>query len=308
MIVVTGARGFVGRRVVDALGPTGGVVRGLVRTTTAESLSGTVAIGDLESADLAPVLLGAKVVIHCAARAHVLREQRREVETLYHRANHDATVRLARAAVAAGVTRFIFLSSIKVLGEATTGRPFRAEDAPAPEDPYGRSKAAAEVSLREITDCGGMELVIIRPPLIYGTGARGNLARLVTLVRRGIPLPFGSVSNRRSLVAVESVAELVASVALAPTGVGGIYHVADLESVSTAAMIRALADGCRRSPRLVAIPPGLIAAAARFAGHSGVARRLLGSLEVDPGETSRRFAWQPRISPLPGLAAMAATA
>ena len=185
----------------------------------------------------------------------------------------------------------VFISSIKVLGERTVDRPFHPDDPHAPIDPYGRSKAAAERSLSEIAARTGLELVVVRPPLVHGRGAAGNLAMLARLLLKRIPLPIASIDNRRSMVGAGSLAELLLQAASATAT--GTYHVSDRYPISTPTLVRALGRGLKVRPILLPFPPGLLRMAGKLAGRSAVMERLGGSLEVDAASTVRDFEWQP---------------
>jgi UDP-glucose 4-epimerase len=218
--------------------------------------------------------------------------------------NCAGTLRLAAAAQRAGVARFVFVSSVKVNGEATAAAPFRDDDPPQPVGPYAASKWAAEQGLAELASGGGMEVVILRPPLIYGPGVKANMLGLLKLCRRGVPLPFGAVDNRRSLLYLGNLVDAIRRVVEAPPHPGcRTYLLRDGEDLSTAALVRALAAGLGRPPRLLAIPPRWLGAALALAGRGAAAERLLGSLTVDDSRFRTDFAWQPPFSAAQGLAA-----
>lgn len=297
-VVVTGANGFVGRPCCKALTDAGHDVTAVVRTPArGEGLAARriVPLGDLTAdTEWASVMAGVDCVVHLVARTHVLNEQGADAEKVYHAANVGVLEGLAEAALRAGVARFVFVSSIKVNGEATYGKPFTAADAPAPEDAYGRSKAAAEQRLREIALRGGMEFVILRPPLMYGPDVRGNMARLFSLVDKGVPLPFGSISNARDILAASAFADLIALAVVSPEAKNHVFLARDGAPVSTPALVRAIAGALGRKARLVPFPVGVLAAVGRWTAHEGEVQRLIGDLEIDDGETRARLGWKPR--------------
>jgi nucleoside-diphosphate-sugar epimerase len=252
-------------------------------------------LGDLTAdTQWAHVLAGADCVVHLVARTHVLSENEAGADAVYNAANVGVLEGLAEAALRAGVTRFVFVSSIKVNGEATHGTPFTAADAPAPEDAYGRSKAAAEERLREIAPRGGMEFVILRPPLMYGPGVRGNMARLFGLVEKGVPLPFASIRNARDILSVSAFADLIALAVASPEAKNRVFLARDGVPVSTPALAHAIAAAMECKARVVPFPVGVLSAAGRWTGHKSELQRLVGDLEIDDGETRARLGWKPK--------------
>jgi nucleoside-diphosphate-sugar epimerase len=293
-ILVTGANGFVGRQVVETLRMRGRDVLPVVRRA-APDVRGAVAVGNLEAnPDWPGILGGVDCIVHCAARAHVLKEESADPLTAFRIVNRDASLALARAGGAAGVRRFIFLSSIGVLGRETSGRPFRADDAPAPHSDYAIAKAEAETGLREIAAASGIELVIIRPPLVLGRGAKGNLGALARAVRKRMPLPLGRVTdNRRDLVSLHVLADLIATCVDHPGAPGQTFLVADGKPLSTRAIVERVAkiEGVRA--RLCPFPRALLRAALAVLGAGSLASQLLGDLEVDIEKTRDRLDWRP---------------
>ncbi|CAA7622643.1 UDP-glucose 4-epimerase [Magnetospirillum sp. LM-5] len=294
-ILVTGASGFVGGPVCRAL-----MARGhRVVAASRRDLPGleVVPIGELgPDTDWRPALDGVEAVVHLAARAHVMQETETDPLALFRRINRDATLALARQAAAAGVQHLLFVSSIKVNGEATPpDRPYRADDAPAPLDAYGIAKAEAEQGLRAMD--GPMALTILRPPLIHGPGAKGNLATLLKVLNTGLPLPLGGLTNRRSLVGIDNLADALAF--LLERRAGGTFLIRDGEDVSTSQLLRLLGDGLGRPARLMPLPAFLF----RLLGRSGTIRRLTGSLVVDDSPL-RALGWTPPLSLKDGLARM----
>jgi nucleoside-diphosphate-sugar epimerase len=259
-------------------------------------------VGDLaDTPDLGPALDGVDVVLHLAGRAHIMRELAADPERAFWRANVEATRHLAALAVAAGVRRFVFLSSVKVSGEQTGGEPFTEADRPAPQDAYGRSKAAAEAALREIATNTGLEVAIIRPPLIYGPGVRANFLRLLGLAASGLPLPLASVHNRRSLVGVWNLCDLIVACATHPAAAGETFLVSDQHDLSTPDLIRTVARALGRPARLFPFPVAVLRAAARVVGRGDEVDRLVGSLQVDSTKATRLLDWSPRVGVEEGL-------
>lgn len=301
-VLVTGATGFVGRALCPALAARYHAVVPAVRHES--GLAGEAVIGEIgASTDWCATLQGCDAVVHLAARAHKMRESERDALAAYRQANTEATLNLARQAASAGVRRFVFISSVKVNGEETRhGRPFAAGDDPAPEDAYGISKAAAEAGLKAISAETGMEYVIIRPPLVYAASVKGNFAAMMRAVARGLPLPFGAVTdNRRSLVGLDNLVDLIMTCINHPAAANQIFMVSDGEDLSTADLLRRLGAAMGKPARLLNIPPALLGAAAALIGKRAVAQRLLGNLQVDISHTCRTLGWKPPISVDEGL-------
>ncbi len=299
-VVVTGANGFVGRPCCRALTEAGHEVTAVVRSSArAEGLAAAsvMELGDLTAdTQWACALAGADCVVHLVARTHMLSEHEAGADAVYNAANVGVLEGLAEAALRAGVTRLVFVSSIKVNGEATHGTPFAAADTPAPEDAYGRSKAAAEQRLREIAPRGGMEFVILRPPLMYGPGVRGNMARLFGLVGKGVPLPFASIRNARDILSVSAFADLIALAVASPEAKNRVFLARDGAPVSTPALVHAIAAAMECRARVLPFPVGVLKAAGRLTGHKSEVQRLVGDLEIDDSETRRLLGWKPKVT------------
>ncbi|MFB2605879.1 NAD-dependent epimerase/dehydratase family protein, partial [Rhizobium phaseoli] len=231
---------------------------------------------------------------------HIMNDRAADPLAEFRRTNTAATLNLAEQAARAGVKRFVFVSTIKVNGEENN-RPFRHDDAPMPIDPYGISKLESEIGLREIAARTGMEVVIIRPPLVYGPGARGNFALLVGLVRKRIPLPFASLKNRRTLVAVQNLVDLIITCAAHPAAGGEIFLAGDGEDLSTPELIRGIAAGLGVKPMLIPFPSALLHMAAKAVGKEAVYQRLCGSLQVDMSQARKVLGWTPVVTPRQGL-------
>lgn len=299
MVLLTGASGFVGGAVLSSLTRRGLPVRPVYRIAVQTGVAaGAAVVPSLDAnTDWSAVLQEIDVVLHAAARAHIMRDEALDPLAEYRRVNVAGTLNLARQAAAAGVRRFVFVSSIKVNGESTQpGRPFTADDAPAPEDAYGVSKAEAEAGLWEIARAAGMELVIVRPVLVYGPGVKGNLASMMRWVRRGVPLPLGAVTgNRRSLVALDNLVDLLAVCAVHPKAANQVFLACDGEDVSTAGLLQLMATAAQRPTRLLPVPMALLQWGARLLGKQAVAQRLLGSLQVDIQKNRDLLGWQPPV-------------
>jgi nucleoside-diphosphate-sugar epimerase len=294
LVAVTGATGFIGAALCRKLVARRQRVRRLVHHAGQDDDEVIVDLAHASVGDLARHLAGATAVVHLAARVHVMREIAPDVEAAYKLANVDATERLALGAVAAGVRRFVFASTVKVNGETTRpGHPFRPGDAPAPEDPYARSKLAAERTLTQVTSGTSMLATSLRLPLVYGPGARGNFRRLVDAVAARRFLPLGAIDNRRSLLSLDNLLDAIDAVLRAESGVLGAHFVADEDSVSTPALVRAIASALGVAPRLVPVPVALLRVAGALAGRSDVVLRLTESLEVDTSSLRRATGWKP---------------
>ncbi len=303
-LVVTGANGFVGTALGRAAAEAGHVVvRAVRRACTNEAEER--AVGDIDGrTDWQDVLHGAGAVVHLAARVHVMRENVSDPMAAYRATNVDGTRRLAEAAVEAGVRRLVFVSTVKVLGEATTGRPFGPGDPPAPADPYARSKVEAEEVVREVAERSGLEAVIVRPPLVHGPGVGGNLRRLMRLIRMGVPLPLGGVQNHRSLIGVHNLTMLLLHAAIVPQAGGRTLLVADEPPLSTPALIRLMAERMGRPARLWSAPVGSLRGFGRLIGQAAVVGRLVDSLVVDDRQTRELLGWSPPLTLEEGVGAM----
>jgi nucleoside-diphosphate-sugar epimerase len=247
-------------------------------------------------------LNGTAVVVHAAARAHVMNETEVDPLEAYRKVNVEGTRRLAEQAAVRGVSRLVYLSSVKVNGEATTsGSPFGADDAPAPEDAYGQSKWEAEQALMDVSERTGLEVVIIRPPLVYGFGVKGNFASMMHWVAKGVPLPLGAIDNRRSLLALDNLVDLINVCIDHPEAANQVFLAGDGEDLSTTELLRRVGKAMGRPARLLPVPPGLLKLGAATLGKGDMARRLLGSLQVDISKTRDVLGWEPPVSVDEGL-------
>lgn len=302
--MITGANGFVGSSLSLRLRKEGKGVREVVRTLMPQMLGNGHAVGDLSSTtDWQTALKDVHEIVHLAARVHVLDDKSADPLTEFRRVNVEGTAHLARQAAAAGVRRFVFLSSVKVNGEATReGRPFAANDMPAPEDPYGVSKNEAEVVLGQIADETGMEVVIIRPPLVYGPGVKANFASMMRWLSRGIPLPLAAVThNRRSLVALDNLVDLIVTCLEHPAAANQTFLVSDGEDLSTAELLRRMGRAMGHPARLFSVPVPLLKVGADLLHKPGIYQRLCGSLQLDISKTRELLGWMPPLSVDEGL-------
>jgi UDP-glucose 4-epimerase len=296
---VTGANGFVGQHTVPVLTSAGWDVRRAVRRNAAHE--GDVVIDSIGgNTDWSAALTGVDAVLHLAARVHHPHDQ--NASDLHQSVNTDGTLQLARSAARMGVRQFVFVSTVLVHGPSNDGRPpFREGDIPKPRGPYAISKAAAEAGLSILSQQQGMSITIVRPPLIYGQGAKGNFALLAKAVRLGVPLPLAGIQNRRAFLSVENLAFFLASTLSDPARRFEIYLVADAEQVSTPEFIRRLAVAAGKTPRLYSIPPNWITALTNRVGWHAVRNSLIGSLEVDLSKAVSA-GWRPKLTLDEGLA------
>ena len=304
-ILVTGASGFVGRALCDAFLRAEYAKYSIVPAVRSpRGLPGECVVGEIDGkTDWRAALHGVHAVVHLAARVHLMRDVAADPLAQYRAVNVDGTLNLARQAAAAGVRRFVFVSSIKVNGEERTA-PYTEADTPAPEDAYALSKWEAEQGLRQIAaEAGleGMEIVILRPPLVYGPGVGANFLALLRAVARGIPLPLGAISNQRSLIYVGNLVDAIRCCLEHPAAAGQTFLVSDGEAVSTPELVRRMAVALGRPTRLVALPVPLLRAAATLAGKSALAIRLLDSLSVDDTSIRRDLGWTPPFTLDEGL-------
>ncbi len=307
-VLVTGATGFVGRALCQDLPRRGWQVRAAVRQDDNLPAGCELQlVGEIgPDTDWGEALDGIDAVAHLAARTHVMSETAKDSIAAFRRTNVEGTLQLARAAARAGVGRFVFLSSMKVLGDASPDGPLTDASSPNPEDPYGISKCEAEAGLREIANQLQLEVVILRPPLVYGPGVKGNFLSLLRLIERSVPLPLGGVRNQRSLLYLGNLVDAI-DLCLSHDGAAGrTFLIRDGEDLSTAELVRRLAAALGRRAPLFPLPEGVLRLAAGCIGRRAAAQRLLGSLVVDDGDIRRQLGWSPPFTVEQGLAETAA--
>lgn len=306
-ILVTGANGFVGKSLCTALFSHGKAVQAAVRVADAQADdSEQVLVGSIDGAtDWSDALRDVDVVIHLAARVHIMYDNALDALAEYRKVNVHGTLNLAQQAARTGVKRFIFVSSVKVNGEQTGFLPFVEQAIPNPKDPYGVSKWEAEQALHKISAATGLEVVIVRPPLVYGTGVKGNFAQMIKLLGKGIPLPLASVQNLRSLIYVENLVDALILCTTHSSAAGQTYLVSDGEDVSTPDLLRKLAEAMDQPARVFSCSIALLRLAGRLIGKSDQVDRLLGSLQVDSSKIKRELGWTPPFTLQEGLRATA---
>jgi nucleoside-diphosphate-sugar epimerase len=305
-VLVTGASGFVGRALCRVLRDAGHTVTGLVRHA-GQIESGVRewvdASTDFTAIDAAwPAALQVDCVVHLAARVHVMRDDAADPDAAFRATNVEGALRVAQAAWRHGVRRFVFASSVKALAESDSGRPLREDDYPRPQDPYGRSKLAAEEALMRFGRETGLEVVIARPPLVYGPRVRANFLRLMDSVWKGIPLPLGAISARRSLIYVDNLADALVRCATDPRAAGQYFHVADSDVLTVAGLASSLGRHLNKPARLLSVPPGWLRVVGRLTGRTAHVDRLVGALQLDTTRIRMVLDWQPPYSTDEGLA------
>lgn len=297
-ILVTGAAGFIGHALVQKLDGTGYKVIAGVRRSSDRPGSGIARAvrGEmLAETDWSTALDGVHAVVHLAARTHVMRETASDPLAAFRKINVQGTLSLADQADRAGVKRFVFISSVGVHGRQGL-RPFTEAGLPAPEEPYAVSKLEAEQALVQLADTSGMEVVIIRPPLVYGPGAPGNFGRLAEIIRKGIPLPLGAVNNRRSLVALDNLVDFIVCCLEHSKAANEIFLVSDEQDVSTTELIKKIGRALGKSPLLLPVPVWLMEAGLKLAGKGATASRLFGTLQVDCTKARTLLGWRPVVT------------
>ena len=302
--LVTGAGGFVGKSLGAALTMRGSTVRAAQRSINNHTDEfESVAVGPIDpETDWSEALQGVAVLVHLAARVHVMKDVSEDPLTEFRRINVDSTLNLARQAAAAGVKRFMFISSVKVNGESTEpGQAFAENDVPNPQDAYGQSKHEAEVGLRQLAANTGMEVVIIRPPLVYGPGVKANFAALMRAVQRGWPLPLGAVHNQRSLVALDNLVDFIVTCVTHPQAANQTFLVSDGQDLSTTELIRGMARAAGVPARLLPVPVWALQAGAKLLGKGDAVQRLCGNLQVDISKARQLLGWVPPVSVDGGL-------
>jgi len=303
-ILITGATGFVGKAACEHAVHHGLSVKGALRIRgQVPSCIEPLVVGEINGmTDWGSALRDVNVIVHLAARVHVMHDTATDPLTAFRSVNVDGTLNLARQAAAAGVKRFVFVSSVKVNGESTPpGRAFTEADAPNPQDAYGQSKHEAEISLRHLSAATGMEVVIIRPPLVYGPGAKANFAALIHAVQRGWPLPLGTVNNQRSLVAMDNLVDFIFTCITHPQAANQTFLVSDGQDLSTNELVRGMARASGVPARLMPVPVWALQAGASLLGKGDVVQRLCGNLQVDISKACNLLGWMPPVSVEEGL-------
>jgi nucleoside-diphosphate-sugar epimerase len=298
-ILVTGATGFIGSQLCPVLIRAGYELVGAVREIPPDRINypRLVAVGEVGPAtDWSQALKQVSKVVHLAGHAHRMHESPEESARLHDRVNNQGTLNLTRQAVEAGVQRLVFLSTAKVNGETSGDRPFSEEDDPHPVGPYAVSKWRAEEGMKEIAGGSSLEIVVIRPPLVYGPGVRANFLALLRAVDRGIPLPLANIENKRSMVGVRNLADMIERCASHPSAAGNVFLVSDESDVSTPNLIHAMAEALGRPARLFPVPIWLIRSAAGLIGWSESLKRLCQSLTVSTAKAREVLQWAPRFS------------
>ncbi len=300
-ILLTGATGFIGRGLLERVSTEVSLEPVAVVRNSAARLSKHVAtfrVAELEAdTDWQSALERVDVVIHCAARVHVMHDTSFDPLAEFRQINVNGTLNLARQAASAGVRRFIFISSIKVNGEGTElGKPYFSDCHPAPLDPYGVSKMEAEQTLFVLASETGMEVVIIRPVLVYGPGVKANFRSMMNWLNKGVPLPLGAIHNKRSLVALDNLVDLIVTCIDHPNAANKTFLVSDGEDLSTTELLRRMGQALGKPARLLPVPASLLRAGAAMLGRGAVAQRLCGSLQVDISKTRELLGWTPPVS------------
>jgi nucleoside-diphosphate-sugar epimerase len=294
-VLVTGAGGFVGRILLPTLALAGNRVVAALRArpdTPSKSEGGRSVYFDLRDVDASMAAFeDIDVVVHLAGLAHAPAKE--SDAGILQEVNVVGTRNLARSAAASGTKRFIYLSTVKVHGEETTDRPFSVADEPDPKDTYAVSKLEAERELRKVESESGLEVVIIRPPLVYGPGVKGNLASLAKLIRRGLPVPTGAIENRRDLVSVYNLCDFIRVCISCPDAAGSTFLVCDGEALNINDIVQYLADGMGYRERVISSPLWLLKTTATFAGRADQFRKMTSNLEVDMSEAVRILGWTP---------------
>ncbi|MGF6600013.1 nucleoside-diphosphate-sugar epimerase [Paraburkholderia sp. GAS448] len=305
-IAVSGANGFVGRALSTQLCDAGHDVIAIVRRSgVCEPRARECLIADDNFAGIAhgkPDMGDCDVLVHLAARVHVMQDNVADPLAVYRAANVDGAMNAARAALRAGARRLIFVSSVKALGEGEPGRPWREDDPATPIDPYGISKLEAERALTAFGQANGMEIVIVRPPLVYGPGVRANFESLMKTIERGVPLPLGAVDARRSMVYVGNLADAIRVLATRPERTEGVFHVTDGEDLSVSGMVRAIAAAFGKPARLISVPVSVLRALGRLTGRTAQIERLTGPLRMEARRLGSELRWTPPWSVSEGLA------
>lgn len=302
-LLVTGANGFVGNHLCRALSKRDVSVLAISRSIPNHEYNNiTYSNKSLtESADWAESLKGIDVVIHLAGRAHVMQEESQDSYSAYAKINIDVTKNLAKQAAMQGVKRFIFLSSIKVNGESTQINPFTENDLPAPEDDYGKTKYEAEIALKEIARSTGIEIVIVRPPLVYGPGVKANFQKLITLCKLSVPLPLGAVKNKRSLIYVGNLVSFIQTCITSTNAANQTFLISDGQDISTTVLIKFIKQALKKKDLLIPIPQSLLTIILLLIGKQSFSDRLFGNLQANISKADKLLNWKPKYSVQEGI-------
>jgi nucleoside-diphosphate-sugar epimerase len=300
MILVTGSTGFVGQALCKRI-PTETLV--LLGRTIAEIPSARFHQGIInQDADYTAALAGIGIVVHSAARVHVMDERSTDPLAEFRQVNTAGTLGLASQAASAGVRRFIFISSVKVNGEKTySGQPFKHDDLATPVDPYGISKAEAEAGLRQIAADTGMEVVIIRPPLVYGPGVKANFAAMLNLAKKNLPLPLGAIHNKRSMVALDNLVDLIVTCIHHPQAANQTFLVSDDRDISTTELLQLMTRAAGGKPMLIPVPLSWLSLVGKLTGKQAIIDRLCGNLQMDITHTKQTLGWKPVVTVEEGI-------
>ena len=305
LVLITGGQGLVGKALTARLLALGLTVRISTRQKPARTdlRLECVQTTDLSAAtDWLPAVQAIDTVVHCAARVHIMHDTEADPLTAFRAVNVEGTLNLARQAAAAGVKRFVFISSVKVNGESTQpGQAFTEADTPNPQDAYGQSKHEAEQGLRQLAADTGMQVVVIRPPLVYGPGVKANFAALMRAVQRGLPLPLGAVHNQRSLVALDNLVDFIVTCISHPQAANQTFLVSDGQDLSTTELVRGMARAAGVPARFLPVPVWALQAAAALLGKGDAVQRLCGNLQVDISKARQLLGWVPPVSVDEGL-------
>lgn len=312
-VLVTGARGFIGRALWQQLLQEKHHVRAVTASRAGEMRQlDSISVADqlevvrvsreaISPSDWRHACAGVEVVIHLAARAHVLKETKDDVIAVYRRSNYEVTLALAHAALESGVRRFVFISSIGVNGAQTLDSPFTPADRAAPHSPYAVSKHEAEIGLRKLAEQRGLDVVIVRPPLVYGNDAPGNFGSLMRAVQRGWPLPLGAIHNQRSLIALDNLVDFIITCVTHPKAANQTFLISDGQDLSTTELVRGMAQVAGVPARLLPVPVWALEWAGRLAGKGDTIQRLCGNLQIDSSKARDLLGWEPKVSVQEGL-------
>jgi UDP-glucose 4-epimerase len=303
-ILITGANGFIGTALLNESLKRAFSIKAAVRTIRSIEVRGIEyhSIGDIsKKVEWESILDECDVVVHTAARVHMMRERQEEFLDAYRKVNVDATINLANQSEKCGIRRFIYLSSIKVNGKPSCSRPFTAKDEPNPQDSYGVSKLEAELALSRIAGHGRMDVVVIRPPLVYGPGVKANFLQMMKWIDYGLPLPFGKFENKRSMVGIDNLVDLILKCVVEPREISGTYLVSDGIDVSFPELLRDIGKALGKPARLFNFSPKVLAAGLKMIGKNDLYDRLCESLQVDISDTRKMLYWDPPLSLEAGL-------